>query len=726
MAIELDRLLVCKLFEGLDIGESRVQKLKSIEYIICIDWGGGNSSAALVDLTNGSGQVHTCSVRDNTNAQLYTQISGMPYEIQSDSAYTAVMFEDKTQGEGIFKKLAEDAEPIAIGLQAFTGAGHVYQNFKKEPTDGNLAASTTEGIGENQLPCSRKKRMEGFIGLLFNQILKNHGLENVDKNHILLVVGHPTGEAWSVNNKATVNSDRNVLDNYAELIRRATGVDNVMPVSEATAAIRYISKTLKKDLDIKNGIIIVDVGAFTTDIAYIHPAHVDIFRSSQLSMDIGGHLVEERGALLIKKEWIEVLKNQEKSWTEEEATETVEALDEAELIRDLRIAKENYYNGIPEQNIQRRVKRAEKGNVTLSYPINSDLFTRLLNQESYEIAGKVATWKDHFGILLDEVVKTLSDFSVSDVILTGGASLMTDVEMLTGERCRVLAKKSGHDINLISYRKRYTYKTDETVEVEEKVADFKREYNNTVSHGGAYMAMDVLETMERLKQYPELIRSSVKGQLQGDFCRRVAKQLAPYYYSEVTLPAARSWAEGGSEKTDKDLEKEVKMVLKDYKVKSFLAKENHKVARFNDAEIKEITDKVNEWCEETIGSRGDVEAVSLKIKGVGISPEQILGSISKIITSANLFMAFRKGMYEFWIGEYSYSLDKRKKMLESVTKKKSKIIEKIEKELEMTVRSRINSSSDQNINRAIDETVRDLIEKTADQIEGAVYVYGMR
>lgn len=141
---------------------------------------------------------------------------------------------------------------VLIGPEA-ASLSSVEAYFKASPAEWD----TTTESGR-----TKKQLMSDFIRQLFVQIRKANeplGL-NIDPQNTLLLVGCPTSDAW-------MNTD--ARENYAELVREASGIQDVVILPESRAAIFSAFYQVKNlVLDTTKGVAVFDFGSSTADFTY--------------------------------------------------------------------------------------------------------------------------------------------------------------------------------------------------------------------------------------------------------------------------------------------------------------------------------------------------------------------------------------------------------------------------------------------------------------------------
>lgn len=131
---------------------------------------------------------------------------------------------------------------------------------------------------------TRGQLMEDHIRTLWNQVKAENWrvAQAAEKDRVLLAVGCPACDDWM---------DSAAMEEYAGLIRRATGCTQVRIIPESTAAIMSAMMDAKEGarLRLDRGVAILDCGSSTLDFTYVLMGKRLVTRS----IAIGGHDIDK-------------------------------------------------------------------------------------------------------------------------------------------------------------------------------------------------------------------------------------------------------------------------------------------------------------------------------------------------------------------------------------------------------------------------------------------------
>ena len=225
-----------------------IRNWNQYKYIVCIDMGCGNTSAAWSPLFQRNYQDTTALVLwryPNTPGQESTSNLSIPTMIGYEVEY------------------GSNERPI-IGPKALAN-GAVAQNFKEIPTASNLKAMIYDlelPFTEEKIQKSRQMIWEDYFRKIWEHMQDEANAKNISlgKANTLIVVAHPASEDW-----------KRVLSNYKDLICKGTRFDpeQVITFSEAHAAMQYLNYLGRANLSLVEGILVIDLGASTIDVEYL-------------------------------------------------------------------------------------------------------------------------------------------------------------------------------------------------------------------------------------------------------------------------------------------------------------------------------------------------------------------------------------------------------------------------------------------------------------------------
>lgn len=319
-----------------------------------------------------------------------------------------------------------DDGSVMIGAEA-ANQNSVEAYFKASPSEWD---ETTES--------GRKKKqlMSDYIRQLFVQIQKANaplGL-NIDPNNTLLLVGCPTSDAW-LNPRA-----RNA---YAELVRQATGIQDVKILPESRAAIFSAFHLVKKlVLDTTKGVAVFDFGSSTADFTYYllgKKRYEFNYRlgASRIEQAIVGKMMEQLQdsvvpAQIISKE-LEVRKLKEAFFTAAQKGQDYSHPIMLEFVKQgydgqPKVIGTSHRTGKPMYDTVRVAGSIDEN--TIEWATEVDKFSM---QEDETHA--VRSWYGHCQHFFEEAKDYLrkNNFPCETIILTGGASRMDFVRNLCQE-----------------------------------------------------------------------------------------------------------------------------------------------------------------------------------------------------------------------------------------------------------------------------------------------------
>lgn len=331
---------------------------------------------------------------------------------------------------------------IIIGEDSATRLNFVV-NFKRSPRDWD---------SKSGLNVENKQHMFDYIKGVSEAILKNssnrriiNAVINADesgnmqwnKDEVLLVVGCPASDIWK---------GESARKQYETLISEATGIQNVIVTEESRAAVFSLLEmdTDHEEVNIQEGVLVIDYGSSTADATYILPGRKII------------NLSWELGAAKIEYAMLEYIIQSEKS--QDILAMYARAYDKRRLlisksncnlqVFQLRGYKEKYYVGLLKKNTNmvaqevRMIPMDEDGNlisdkdgnpivISLPYHITESMMQYAVDGYVFEAKknGEIVsrgTWKENCRRFLEDVKQTLEgdDMYVKTLVITGGGSNM--------------------------------------------------------------------------------------------------------------------------------------------------------------------------------------------------------------------------------------------------------------------------------------------------------------
>jgi len=459
------------------------------------DIGGGNCSAAWIKLANyisPTPLTHTVGIREAKNC------------------WSVIGY---SEGEGNCK--------YEIGKQAFHNHGkypYVYTGYKKVPSVNNL---NVEIFPDNQEENGRACRelTTDFIRK-FAQYATSK-MEEFDPAKAIILIGHPSDDAWR-----TPEAQKNLK----EIIREATGVQNVITISESNAAIVQSYK-LHADLqqNMPTRCIIIDLGAYSLDITYIDREKLI---HKEFSIPLGAGEIEKN---LIK---ILVEKCQ---------------LDPARHtfpIAQFRIIKENRWSENACEKFEFTVDgtRCSLSQADIDRAVTGYPFMVRTNEDiNNNRKGTVAAYVQHLKNFLTTVSNDID--GVDQIYIVGGAARMTPAydticetakELWGLERARIWPERI----------------TDETM-------------IEAVPHGAIRYFCNSLRTLKEIPKLDEKLKNLVSDKLCMEISCELSKNsdesdtLASYFYNKILLPVAEHWANEAADSSINDFCKKIEAKMAD-------------------------------------------------------------------------------------------------------------------------------------------------------------------
>lgn len=182
----------------------------------------------------------------------------------------------------------EQGYPV-IGPDALD-CGAAAENFKEVPTPQalNYQFYDFEEFGYYSLG----KIWTDYFSFIFGDSIEKAKAQYPDINcsNVLFVVAHPASEEWEAQ-----------LSSYRELIAKSTKLNpwQIVTFSEAKAAMQYVQSCRKIQADWSKGVLVVDLGASTIDVAYLKrgigaPIECSIKMAGQQVDRLLGHALLEK------------------------------------------------------------------------------------------------------------------------------------------------------------------------------------------------------------------------------------------------------------------------------------------------------------------------------------------------------------------------------------------------------------------------------------------------
>lgn len=357
---------------------------------------------------------------------------------------------------------------------------------------------------------TKREVLTDFLGVLMENIYRYNYPHIKKEDDLILLAGCPADAGWDQRKHE-----------YAEIIRRATGIQKVVVMPESKAAIMNALE-VGKDVSISDGVIVFDFGSLTSDCTYILPGAKSV---QDFSIPLGASMVE---------------KNMLKAVMVKAGTEAREK----EVVRDLahtyvffRELKELFYShGFT--NRVAVVERADSGEMII-LDVNKELMDRVSGagktdrKMNFRLQTEEDSWAGHCRSFFRMAKKRLEEKNVfvRNIIITGGASRMPFIEEICretfpDERVRIL-----HDSN----------------------PQF------SVSRGLCFAGYKDLQAVMVLDEIEDMILKKVKLEL-DHLADGITDIIASEVYELAKMEIGR-WRQGEEEKSIDQLNFYIKMIL---------------------------------------------------------------------------------------------------------------------------------------------------------------------
>lgn len=305
---------------------------------------------------------------------------------------------------------------IRIGKDAVTQPrdGEYFIYFKRSPEEFDKPFGHSQEAKDAKLTCGK------LMAVFIYQVVKNSLKFNDDKllpgskDELSLLVGCPATKKWT---------DERNKKAYEQLIRDATGIKKVTVVPESRAAIFSTIGSRNKALSAGKGVMVFDFGSSTADCTYILLGH----QIMEYSWDLGASLIEEQ---LLMSALLEARKKDQ----------TAAPVAQNKMLRDLRMAKEDYFKSGDERDIVCKFRCEDgkilKQEVEISSDTMKEVIARVVSIKADSTACKRGSWKGLCREFMEKGKAYLedNDLPCNAIVLTGGASHMNFIE----EQCKAV------------------------------------------------------------------------------------------------------------------------------------------------------------------------------------------------------------------------------------------------------------------------------------------------
>ena len=543
------------LFEENEITFAEALRLSgSYKAVIALDVGGGNCSAAWAVVDDG-GMGETQLLRVNKLR------GGDPYSCWSVIGYDT---------DGMIK----------IG-KAAQMCQRRYSNYKCVPTDQNLkTAIRAENDAGSESYRSRKELLVDYIRALYKNIWgQNEVLKGYNSSDVLVLVGHPDSADWKAKEART---------NLEAIVKEATGVGDVLTMSESNAAIVY-ALNLWHDIGRMEKIAIIDLGAYSADITYIDKT---VLQSGAAHRDASVRLGGGQVDLLLAKI---------------AAASSGTNVDPKSLLFDIRAIKEKFWpEGTKEQEIYVKEMSCSIKPGDLNRAVAAQVFeTDTIDSNQ----SHTASYTEHLKKFLADAGAELKIGNVDCVLITGGAARMTPA----ADAIRAYARE------VWGAEKVYPD------EINDKLIDEAVPCGMLQYYAKALAVLKVVPALEdRLKEASEGLCDGI--------ARKAAEKLYPYLMNQILLPKAEAWAAEKGKKTGRDLLGMVMPIMEQQEHKDTLDEKGKSAAAAAAAAKKADFQKIiSEVMNELYHT--DANRARWELPDVQFPVDTLTGTVKKVVSS---------------------------------------------------------------------------------------------
>lgn len=506
-------------------GITDISQLDKIDYCVALDHGGGSSSAARMNL-------------------------------QKEADPKPRLLKISRKGElSVWSHIGYDAQPgengpITIGKKAMNRR-YQYSNYKGVPTERALKREITPDNFPDDSDEARNagRQMEeltrDYIRKLFEDMLShqdNAELRNADRARMLIIVGHPSSEAW----KKEENRK-----NLIRIVKEATGVSNVLTTCESNAAILYAMEN-RSALKGAKRILIIDLGASTADITYLDQDRPD---PVELSINLGGKHVDGNIAELM-------LQN---SGMDEDSLDP-----EYNLLGEARIIKEIFW---PKEEKDQKFEIGDG-----AFTITREDFARAVREMPIVVTddetGEEAadSYCGHLAAFLQSAYNAHGIQAVDWVIITGGAARMKPaMEVIRSQAKHLWQTQSDHiwpDV------------------IQDQLID------ESVPVGSLLFYQKGMQIIGSIPAVQEKLCKECADMVEP-MAEEITKDLVDYLMPNVILPVFRKFRDSNVDQSCQQLEKQLKNAFEE-------AVHQKKIRELTSGAVKRVTEKRKERFQKII------------------------------------------------------------------------------------------------------------------------------
>lgn len=389
---------------------------------IGIDLGHCETAAGYLEPVKGNSkkeyEVAKLKLDSSKDPICHTQIILSYKQMEWLSGKTKPMFGD-------LQKLEEEHGEIQVGsdLSAFLEEGELFLYFKRPPKDFNTVIAGSKAA--KQYGITHGLLMACFIYKVIQNLLKYNDTQfsKNDRKDMRLLVGCPSTADWT---------DARAQNEYARLVSRATGVDDVQIIPESRAAMFSSMENKNHAISAVRGAVVFDFGSSTADCTYMWMGR-DML---EFSWTLGAYEIERQMTHSFLFQCIQ--ENGEFEPTERSMTE---------IENDLRRTKERFYIGgfgtKKKPIIVSFEDKAETDGSTkdMVIAIGSEYMDKITCQMPVSIRRdsknlETKPWRQLCREFFLEAKKRImidAKYPIDSIVLTGGASRMGFIQELCKE-----------------------------------------------------------------------------------------------------------------------------------------------------------------------------------------------------------------------------------------------------------------------------------------------------
>lgn len=456
---------------------------EKFKYMVTLDMGCGNTSSAVFRIADGNGSLSIWEYKEQGT-------DGNIEKIQNISIPTIFGF---------------DVNKPVIGPEAMIFGGAV-ENFKTIPSDNNLDNIIHDKVG-SVIKVPLRTIWEQYFNLVLDATINKvkNKFPDINKENIIFVVAHPSDDSWKA-----------YLDSYKNLICNGTGLgkEQIITFSEAKAAMQYVKIEKKLEINWEKGVIVIDLGASTIDIAYLAYGQ----KQKEYSITMAGKEVDRLlGHKILSYFYpgeLETVKPNELPDDQFfEAHKRDLRLRKREFSYLMRSFKENVCSGIP-QTFTKNGK---------SIMVDNQLIQEILSTQSFEFTcynpaianymngavGKQVvngTWYSHLNNLVEYVLTKIGKYA-DKIIVTGGTANLVGIKDCIA---RAIITKWGNNWGGKMI-----------------ILDRSADYERTVPYGSASYLSNVIKNIPTISGFPGILETILTEEVTEKVAPAIRDAVAP-------------------------------------------------------------------------------------------------------------------------------------------------------------------------------------------------------